>query len=194
MSKPDGLLGTPHGIAFSQEGGAASVNLLGADGQITALFDGINVQGMWDDGQYLYSVEDRKGDGRLMRYEWATRRVEVLRDKLSEAESVTRCPDGHMYYTEKEKGVVRELTADGQDPVHLAGLNQPSFVLCDAHGLWITEDSTHRARLLLAEGNAAPRTVLSFLKAPQAILPLGEDRYLLAEGGRDRVLELHPAR
>ncbi|MDF3933794.1 hypothetical protein [Pseudomonas citronellolis] len=193
LSKPDGMLATTHGIAFSQEGGAAPVSLLGADGSVTALFDGINVQGMWDDGQYLYTVEDRKGDGRLLRYEWASRRVEVLRANLSEAESLTRCADGRMFYTEKDKGVVRQLTQDASDPVYLAGLNQPSFLLCDSHGLWISEDATHRARLLLATGEGAPRTVLAYLKAPQAILPLGGDRYLLAEGGRNRVLEFNLA-
>ncbi len=66
--------------------------------------------------------------------------------------------------------------------------------MCDARGLWISEDATHRARLLLWDGKGEPHTILSFLKAPQSIVPDGKGGYLLAEGGRDRVLQLTPGR
>ncbi|MNL79509.1 hypothetical protein D3C87_2061300 [compost metagenome] len=42
------------------------------------------------------------------------------------------------------------------------------------------------------DGDGTRQTVLSFLKAPQAILPDGKGGYLLAEGGRNRVLQLTP--
>ena len=74
----------------------------------------------------------------------------------------------------------------------VGGLNQPTFVMCDPRGLWITEDATHRARVLLVDTQGRQHTVMSLLKAPQAIIAVGNGSYLLAEGGRDRVLELMP--
>ena len=88
--------------------------------------------------------------------------------------------------------MVRELTEDGSDPMVVDGLNQPTFLMCDARGLWINEDATHRARLLLIDKQGHRQTILSFLKAPQSIVPTTRGTYLLAEGGRDRVLELTP--
>jgi len=189
LSKPDGLIATRGGLVFSQEWSDKPVSFL-QGGLVSELFEGDKVQGLWDDGHYLYAIEDRKGDGRLWRYRWDDRELSVVRDNLSETESITRCADGRMLYSEKEAGVIRELREDGRDPVVLDGLRNPTFLLCDEQGLWISEDSTHRARLLLVDARGEQTTVLSFLKAPQAILPLDNGRYLIAEGGRDRVLEL----
>lgn len=189
LSKPDGLVPTQGGWAFSQEVGGAPVSLL-KDGSVTALFKGENVQGLWDDGEYLYAIEDRKEGGRILRYGWSDQTLTVLRDQLNEGESITRCTDGRLLYTEKKKGVVRELTEDGSDPVVLSNLNKPTFLMCDERGLWINEDSTHRARLLLIDKQGHQQTILSFLKAPQSIVRTGKGTYLVAEGGRNRVLEL----
>lgn len=191
LSKPDGLFATRGGWVFSQESTDLPVSFL-KDGVVTKLFRGESVQGLWDDGDYLYAIEDRKPFGRLLRYRWSDQSLTVLRDQLQEGESIVRCTDGRMLYTEKKKGVVRELTEDGNDPVVLAGLNKPTFLMCDERGLWVNEDSTHRARLLLIDKQGHQRTILSFLKAPQSIVPTGRGTYLLAEGGRDRVLELVP--
>ncbi|MDM9653419.1 hypothetical protein QU755_18645 [Pseudomonas wenzhouensis] len=193
LSKPDGMLATRGGLVFSQESGDKPVSFL-RDGRVSSLFQGNTVQGLWDDGHYLYAIEDRKGDGRLWRYRWDDRQLRVVRDNLSETESITRCSDGRMLYSEKESGVIRELREDGRDPVVLDGLRNPTFLLCDEQGLWISEDSTHRARLLLVDAQGRQTTVLSFLKAPQAIMALEDGRYLIAEGGRDRVLELNMQR
>lgn len=192
LSKPDGMIAAQGGWVFSQESDDRPVRLL-KDGKVTDLFMGQSVQGLWNDGEYLYAIEDRRENGRLMRYRWSDGELAVLRDKLQETESVTRCTDGNLLYTEKKKGLVHRFSDDGTDPVLLAGLNQPTFLMCDQHGLWISEDSTHRARLLLWDGKGKPRTILSFLKAPQSIVPDGKGGYLLAEGGRDRVLRLTPA-
>jgi hypothetical protein len=189
LSKPDGLLSARGGLVFSQESGDKPVSFLQGK-RVSELFEGDQVQGLWDDGRYLYAIEDRKGNGRLWRYRWDDRQLSVVRDNLSETESITRCTDGRMLYSEKETGVIRELREDGRDPVVIEGLRNPTFMLCDEQGLWISEDSTHRARLLLVDAQGEQTTVLSFLKAPQAILSLGAGRYLIAEGGRDRVLEL----
>lgn len=191
LSKPDGMAAVNGGWVFSQEQGDAAVGFL-KDGKVTELFRGTNVQGLWSEGDDLYAVEDRKDEGRLLRYRWSDGSLTVLRERLSEVESVTRCNDGRMLYTEKKKGVVRQLAEDGSDPVILTGLNQPTFLMCDQRGLWISEDSTHRARLLLVDAEGRQNTVLSFLKAPQSIVASGRGTYLVAEGGRDRVLELLP--
>ncbi|MFK3796393.1 hypothetical protein [Pseudomonas sp. NPDC088444] len=191
LSKPDGMVAVHGGWVFSQEIDGAMVNFF-KDGEVKGLFKGSDVQGLWNEGDDLYAIEDRKDDGRLLRYHWPDGTLTVLRSGLSETESITRCTDGRMLYTEKEKGVIHQLTDDGRDPVVLSGFNQPTYLMCDQRGLWISEDSTHRARLLLIDPQGKQRTVLSFLKAPQAIIPTGRGTYLLAEGGRDRILELTP--
>ncbi|MCU7238824.1 MULTISPECIES: hypothetical protein [Pseudomonas] len=191
LSKPDGMVAVEGGWAFSQEVGGAPVSV-SRDGQVSQLFEGNNVQGLYNDGQHLYAIEDRKGDGRLMRYDWRSGELDVLRAGLTETEGLTRCTDGRLLYTEKAAGKVRALNAEGADPVVVEGLRNPTFLLCDQRGLWISEDSTHRARLLRIDGDGTRHTVLSYLKAPQAIVPDGKGGYLLAEGGRDRVLRLTP--
>ncbi|QXI31506.1 hypothetical protein HU752_015210 [Pseudomonas vanderleydeniana] len=192
LSKPDGMVPAQGGWVFSQEVGGAPVSLL-KDGVVTDLFSGDNVQGLWNDGDDLYAIEDSKGDGRLLRYRWSDGTLTVVRDQLNEAESITRCTDGRLLYTKKKEGAVRQLTEDHRDPVVLAGLNQPTYLMCDERGLWISEDSTHRARLLLVDPQGKQQTILSFLKAPQSIIRTDKGSYLLAEGGRNRVLELTPA-
>ncbi|MFG0414041.1 hypothetical protein GVN15_08155 [Pseudomonas putida] len=192
LSKPDGMVAAQGGWVFSQEGGLAPVSL-SRDGQVTRLFDGESVQGLWNEGNYLYAIEDRKGNGRLMRYDWSSGQLEVLRSGLTETEGLTRCSDGRLLYTEKANGRVRSLSDDGSDPVVVDGLRNPTFLYCDQRGLWISEDNTHRARLLRIDANGSQQTVLTFLKAPQAIIADGIGGYLLAEGGRNRVLRLTPA-
>lgn len=191
LSKPDGMTATRGGWVFSQEALDSPVSFL-KDGTVTELFRGENVQGLWDDGEYLYAMEDRRDDGRVLRYRWSDKTLAVVRAGLDEGESIIRCTDGRLLYTKKREGKVRELTEDGSDPVVVEGLNQPTFLMCDAHGLWINEDATHRARLLLIDKQGRQQTILSFLKAPQSIVPTARGTYLLAEGGRDRVLELTP--
>jgi len=191
LSKPDGMVAAQGGWVYSQETDGAMVNLL-KDGQITHLFQGFSAQGLWNDGAVLYAIEDRQGNGRLLRYRWSDQTLTVVRDGLNETESITRCTDGRLLYTEKQAGVVRQLTEDRRDPVVQANLNQPTYLMCDQRGLWISEDSTHRARLLLIDAQGERHTILSFLKAPQSIVRTAKGTYLLAEGGRDRVLELLP--
>lgn len=191
LSKPDGMVAVQGGWVFSQEGGRAPVSL-SRDGQVTRLFDGESVQGLWSDADHLFAIEDRKGNGRLLRYDWQSGQLDVLRSGLRETEGLTRCDDGRLLYTEKAAGIVRALSDDRRDPVVVRGLRNPTFLLCDQRGLWISEDNTHRSRLLRVDADGSQHTVLSFLKAPQAIAPDGKGGYLLAEGGRDRVLQLTP--
>lgn len=191
LSKPDGMVAAQGGWVFSQEGGHAPVSL-SRNGQVTRLFDGESVQGLWNEADHLFAIEDRKGNGRLLRYDWQSGQLDVLRSGLSETEGLTRCGDGRLLYTEKAAGVVRALSDDGQDPVVVSGLRNPTFLLCDQRGLWISEDNTHRSRLVRVDADGSQHTVLTFLKAPQSIVPDGKGGYLLAEGGRNRVLQLTP--
>lgn len=193
LSKPDGMVAAQGGWVFSQEKDGKPVQWL-KDGKVSDLFMGNSVQGLWNDGDHLYAIEDSHDNGRLMRYRWSDGQLTVLREQLQETESITRCTDGNLLYSEKEKGLVHRFSEDGKDPVLLSGLNKPTFLMCDERGLWISEDSTHRARLLLWDGKGEPRTILSFLKAPQSIVADGKGGYLLAEGGRNRVLQLTPAK
>ncbi|MGY4492817.1 hypothetical protein [Pseudomonas sp. TE3610] len=189
LSKPDGLAPFMGGHAFSQEWENKPVQLL-KDGKVTPLFMGTDVQGLKPDGNRLYAIEDRHDHGRLMRYDATDGSLTVLRDNLSESESVEICPGRKLLYTAKKQGVVRQFDESGQDPVYVDGITKPTFILCDKRGLWIVEDQTHLARLWLRTPDGKLQVILSHLRAPQELLPTGDNTYLLAEGGRNRVIEL----
>lgn len=195
LSKPDGMVRYHDGVAFSQEQGKHPVLWMNEQGT-RQLFNGDSVEGLATDGHYLYAIEDLHGTGRLLRYDFESDNVTTLRTGLDQAEAITYCPDGRLFYTEKVLGHVRQLMPDGSDPVVLKGLREPGFLLCNHDGLWITEDSTHMARVLLWEGMSNLNTVLSHLRSPQSIIETAPGRYLVAEQGRNRVLELDriPAR
>lgn len=191
LNKPDGITPFQGGIAFSQEGGIYPVNWLVND-KLHSLFEGTNVQGLTPYNHYLYAVEDRGQQSRILRYDSEANIVEVIRDNLNEAETLAICPNGKKFYNEKEIHRVRQLTVDGTDPIILdyKKTREPSILQCDENGLWISEDSTHMARLLLLTPEGELKTILSHLRAPQQLLKIANDTYYLAEGGRDRILEL----
>ena len=189
LSKLDGMVSYRGGIAYSQEEGGVPVRWWSGD-RDEVLFDGYNVEELATDGHYLYAIEDRPDSSRLFRFDPERRSAEILRDRLEVAEGVAVCPDGRLFYVEKKKAAVRQLQAGGTDTLVADGLNEPGFLMCDAEGLWITEDATHMARLLLLDPAGRLRVVLSHLRAAQTILPFGPGRYLLAEQGRNRVLEI----
>ncbi|SEP07448.1 hypothetical protein [Pseudomonas sp. Snoq117.2] len=187
LSKPDGLVMFQGGLVVSQEGGPLPVFLL-RDGQRQALFDGNDVEGVATDGQTLYAIEDLPR-GRLLSYDPLQRRLAVLRDGLEEGEGVARCPDGRLFYTEKAKGWVKQWQPEGTDTLVASGLDAPGFVQCSADGLWITEDATHGARVLLVQPDGRLVTVLSHLRSAQTLIPRDDGHYLVAEQGRNRILE-----
>jgi hypothetical protein len=190
LSKPDGLALFLDGIAISQEGGKFHV-LLWREGKAEPLFMGDSVEGLASDGHVLFAIEDVKQNGRLLKYDPSKGETVTLREGLEEGEGVAVCPDGRLLYTEKKKGWVKQWRSGGEDRILVRGLREPGFLLCDADGLWITEDRTHRARLLLLDASGTLRTVLSHLRAPQTVLSIGEGRMLVAEQGRGRILELN---
>lgn len=188
LSKPDGLALYRDGVALSQEGGHLPVLLLQGD-QAKPLFRADNVESLSSDGHYLYAIEDKKL-GRLLRYDPDTGAVLTLRDGLDEGEAITACADGRLFYTEKRKGWVKQWQANGTDQLVQANLHEPGFLLCSADGLWISEDSTHMARLLLLDPAGQLQVVLQHLRSAQSIIALEPGHYLLAEQGRNRILEL----
>lgn len=191
LSKPDGMVSFSGGVVFSQEQGDEAV-LWRTPQRTVELFAGSNVEGLANDGQYLYAIEDRHGDGRLLRYDPSTDTTVVLRTGLDQAEAISACPDGRLFYSEKRNGTVTQLNAEGQDRVVLTGLNQPGYLLCNNAGLWITEDATHMARLLRLTPDGQLHTVLSHLRSAQTLIEIRPGYYLLAEQGRNRVLSLQP--
>jgi hypothetical protein len=189
LSKPDGMISYLGGIAITQEQGEFPLYWL-HDGKTENLFVGRYLEGISTDGHYLYAIEDAKVDGRILRYDPDTREATVLRSGLSESEGIAVCPDGNVFYTEKQRNHIMRLQENGQDRIVLQNLNKPSFLFCDAEGLWITEDATHNSRLMLLGPDGHLQTIARRIRAAQAFLPLGDGRFLLAEQGRNRVLLL----
>jgi hypothetical protein len=190
LDKPDGLLAYRGGILLSQEGGEYPVLWL-HDGRVDQLFKGNSIEGIDSDAKYIYAIEDLKADGRLLRFDPVTGQVVVLRSGLREAEGVAACPDGRLFYSEKKHGWVKQYRADAAaDPVVHGGLNLPGFLMCNGDGLWIAEDGTNRARVLHAGPSGNLQVVLSHLRSAQTILQLAPGRLLVAEQGRNRILEI----
>jgi len=189
LSKPDGMVSFHGGVVFSQEQGDEAV-LWRTPQRTVELFAGSNVEGLANDGRYLYAIEDRHGDGRLLRYDPSNDTTVVLRTGLDQAEAITACPDGRLFYSEKSSGTVSQVHAEGHDNVVLTGLNQPGFLLCTNEGLWITEDATHMARVLLLDPEGQLQVILDHMRSVQTIIASTPGNYLVAEQGRDRILEL----
>lgn len=190
LDKPDGLLAYRGGILLSQEGGEYPL-LWSHDGRVHKLFKGNNIEGIDSDARYIYAIEDLKSDGRLLRFDPTTSQVVILRAGLREAEGVAVCPDGRLFYSEKQQGWVKQYRADADaDPVVHARLNKPGFLMCNGEGLWIAEDGTHGARVLNAGASGMLQVVLSHLRSAQTVLQLAPGRMLVAEQGRNRILEI----
>lgn len=191
LDKPDGLLAFRGSILLSQEGGDYAVlRLHGA--RVDKLFTGRNIEGIAGDANYIYAIEDLKSDGRLLRYDPITGELVALRGGLLEGEGVAVCPDGRLFYSEKKKGWVKQYRADvDTDPLVYSGLNAPGFLMCNQDGLWIAEDATHGARLLNAGSSGTLQVVLEHLRSAQTVLQLAPGRLLVAEQGRNRILEIN---
>lgn len=190
LDKPDGLLAFRGGILVSQEGGEYALLWL-HDGRVDKLFKGSNIEGIDSDAKYIYAIEDLKSEGRLLQLDLVTGKVAILRGGLRSAEGVAVCPDGRLFYSEKKEGLVKQYRADAAaDPVVHSRLNLPGFLLCNGDGLWIAEDGTQGARLLLAGPSGALQVVLGRLRSAQTVLQLAPGRLLVAEQGRNRILEI----
>lgn len=191
LDKPTGLARFRDGLLISQEGGEYPLLWLHDDGRIDKLFQGKNIEEIAVGQRFIYVVEDVKVDGRLLQYDPATGNTSVLRTGLVEAEAVAICPDGRLFYSESKKGVVK-LYQNGltEDSVVHGGLRVPGFLLCNQEGLWISEDATHQARVLLSVAGGTPEPVLKHLRSSQSVLSIAPGRLLVAEQGRNRILEV----
>ncbi len=189
LSKPNGLLHFQGGLVISQEQGEKSV-IWTRNGQSTRLFEGFNVEGMATDGKHLYAIEDTT-PGRLLRFDPDSDQLSVLREGVEKGEGLSLCADGRLFYSEKSKGVVRQWQADGSDPVVADGLYSPGFLQCTNEGLWITEDATHMARVLLLDPQGQLQVIVKHLRSAQTLIALSANSYLLAEQGRKRILQLN---
>ena len=189
LDKPDGMTAYNGGVAITQEDQTRSV-IWWHDGIASELLEARGAEGLASDGAFLYVVEDQPGSGRLLRYDSRTDELVTLRRGLDEAEGVAACANGEIYYTEKESSQVRLVGIDDNDPVVVNHLNKPGFLLCRPEGLWITEDATHGSRLLLLDQRSQLHVILRHLRTPQSLLAIGGGHYLLAEQGRNRILEV----
>lgn len=187
--KPNGLLAYQQGVLYGEEEGEFPVKWWNGK-QSRTFFSVKNAEGMASDGQVFYVIED-KTDARLFRFEPEQKKLTVLREGIDEGEGLALCPDGKLYYTEKSLGKV-SLWQEGMaaDKLVLKDLKDPGFLLCNEAGLWITEDATHMARLLLLDKNNKFQQILGHMRSPQAIIEMDADHYLIAEQGRNRILEL----
>jgi hypothetical protein len=189
LSKPDGLTFFQGGLVYSQEAERHPV-IWRKGNQTRELFMGNDVEEVSTDGHFLYGIEDLHGSGRLLRYDPETQSVTVLRQALDQAEAVAPCPDGSLFYLEKQKGEIHQWQPDGQDPIVLNGLHEPGFMTCSSEGLWITEDATHMARLLFLDKEGKDHVIVSHLRSAQTLLQLSDGSFLLAEQGRNRILKI----
>ena len=189
LSKPNGLLHFQGGLVTSQEQGEKSV-IWTRNGENIRLFEGFNVEGLATDGKRLYAIEDTT-PGRLLRFDADSNQVSVLREGLDEGEGLSLCADGRLFYSEKAKGVVRLWQADGSDPVVAAGMKDPGFLQCTTDGLWVTEDATHMARVLLLNPQGELQVIVKHLRSAQTLIALSAGSYLFAEQGRKRILQLN---
>ena len=137
------------------------------DGKAEALFEANNVEGITTDGRVLFAIEDMKS-GRLPE----SRSLSVLRDGLAEGEGLSLCRNGRLFYTEKAKGWVKQWQPEGRDKLVVEGLNAPGFVQCSDDGLWITEDATHGALLLLLDASGNLQVILRHLRSAQTIVQI----------------------
>lgn len=191
LAKPTGMLAYAGGIVYGQESGTHPVTWWSGSHE-RVLFEGTGVEGLASDGRYLYAIEDVPHDGRLLRYDPQRDVLTALRSGLAKGEGLAICPNGQLYYTLKGAGQLLAYTPGGTDRVVLDGLQSPGFLLCNRDGLWISEDTTHMARLLLLAPDERLHTVLSHLRSAQTLLALPDGRYLLAEQGRARILLITP--
>ena len=189
LSKPDGLVPFRDGIAISQEAGEHPLQWW-REGRVESLFSGNSIEGIATDGYHLFAIEDLKHHGRLLKFDPETKTTSVLRETLEEGEGIAVCPDGNLFYTEKKRGWIKKYRPGSTDEIVVRALREPGFLMCNTEGLWITEDATHRARLLLLDKSGTLRTILSHLRSPQSIISLRAGRLLLAEQGRGRILEI----
>ncbi len=196
LDKPDGIFFDDGDLYVSQEGGIYPVRKVSPSGDQQSIgVEAANLEQIWlvrdSDDLLLYGIEDRPL-GNIVRYDFASGKSEVLARGIVEGEGVSVCPDGAIYYAEKEAGEINRLTADGGKELLAGGLNKPGFVSCEAEGVWVSEDANLGAKVYYIHRNPPylKELVASHLRSAQYIVRSSPTSVLLAEQDRGRVLLL----
>ena len=189
LQKPDGLTTSLGSLVYTQEFGESPVyeviNGVPHGLFITDCAEGIDSTLNGD----LYVVEDRLG-GRVLKYERSTGKISELATDLESGEGICAMESGVVYFGERDKGIVYKIQ-DGEISEYLTALNSPGFLLCDdeSQSIWITEDRRNYGRLLHSSAPHQIKVMATGLSSPQAVTINSEGRLLLAEQGRNRVIQ-----
>ncbi len=188
LNKPDGLLMIGDTLYITSETGPDAV-LAYRNGKLADIQGADSAEGIAEDHGRLLVIEDKKGDGRLLRIDPSQHKVDVLARNLTEAEGVCQGPDGDIYFVEKNEHALWRL-AGGQRTQVVAGLIHPAYLNCiDDGSVLITEDRTNFGRLLRYRDGRVD-VIARNLRSPQTVL-LGDDgAYYLAEQRRNRILKI----
>ncbi len=190
LDKPDGILVRGSTLYITTEAGDHGIAVYESDAlrylEGVSAAEGIASAGAVD----ILVVEDRKHDGRLLRVNTETGRIEVLLGGLKQPEGVCQSPDGEIYYV--EKGLDRLSRYSGGEVATAAtGLDKPAFLNCLQDGsILITEDRTNFGRLLHF-GDGKMTVLARHLRSPQSVIVGSDGAYYLAEQRRNRILKIH---
>jgi sugar lactone lactonase YvrE len=187
LSRPDGLAIGPGVLFITEEVGNGRVIQLNLDDRshriVTALDRPEGIE--WMPNGTLVVAEDRQ-DGRIVRVT-ENGEVQPVFQHLNRPEGLTIDSDGSIVVAETGSGRILRIT-DGSLKVIVGGLNSPDQVFRAPDGaIWISEDATPGRLLRYRDGEL--EEVASGLSAPQGIAyDAANDRYLVAEQGRSRLL------
>jgi hypothetical protein len=189
LQKPDGLTTSLGSLVYTQEFGESPVYEV-INGVPRGLFITDGAEGIDStlNGD-LYVIEDRLG-GRVLKYERSTGKISVLASELEAGEGICVMESGAVYFAERDKGIVYKIE-NGEISEYLTALSKPGFLLCDdeSQSIWITEDRRNYGRLLHSSARHQIQVMATGLSSPQAVTINSEGRLLLAEQGRNRVIQ-----
>lgn len=189
LSKPDGLVIRDKTFYLTNEVGDHAV-LAYHDGLLNDIVGASSAEGIAAADGKLLVVEDKHGDGRLLRLDPVSGSVDVLANDLNEAEGVCEGPRGAIYFVEKSKKVLSRLQ-NGKVVTVTDGLKNPAYLNCMADGsVLITEDRTNFGRLLRYRDGKL-EVVARNLRSPQTVVVGADGAYYLAEQRRDRILRIY---
>lgn len=189
LQKPDGLTTSLGLLVYTQEFGESPVYEV-VNGVPRGLFIANGAEGVDStlNGD-VYVIEDRPG-GRVLKYERLTGQISELASKLEAGEGICAMESGVVYFSERDKGIVYKIER-GETSEYLTALRKPAFLLCDdeSKSIWITEDRRNYGRLLHSSSRHQFQVMATGLSSPQAVTINSEGQLLLAEQGRNRVIQ-----
>jgi len=190
MEKPDGMLRRGERLYITNESG--DQGLLEYKLGVLRAIDGVfQAEGISSTGSgRLLVVEDRNQDGRLLRIDEQSGKIEVLLTNLKEPEGVCQGDNGDIYIAEKTKHHLTRYQ-NGHLSVVCEGLDKPAFLNClDDGSILITEDKTNTGRLLRCNQDNL-EVIVSRLHSPQSVIVDKDGSLYLAEQRRKRILKVY---